>query len=215
MTMRILFTMLWAAFSCYAFAGAEDIRSRSRIVITNDAYVGVTSEVVPETEIKTTAPNTATSGLKNSDAYDPRTELRITPRNTTSLVQTQSTPVSTTVNEISQLSSKESLTTNWAANPLAVAKVDALLPEFSINAGERLKPTLTRWLSSIGYTLAWDAVSNTPGRIRDIVYPQAMTRQYNTIQELLLELLDGYSLKVFVSEQERKVVVRNEDNSTR
>jgi hypothetical protein len=150
-----------------------------------------------------------------TDAPSAPTDEQAAALATATLVETQSTAVPATVNEISPLASEAPLAINLAANPLGVAKVDALLPEFSINAGERLKPALARWLSTMNYTLAWEATSSTAGRMRDIVYAEAMTKKCDTIQELLLELLDGYSLKVFISDQERKVVVRNEDNSTR
>lgn len=124
-------------------------------------------------------------------------------------------PVAAVASKTFSAPAKELPSINLTAQPSALGEPVVPLPEFTINAGERIKPALTRWLSTIDYTLAWEATSSTPGRMRDIVYSEAMTKKCNTIQELLLELLDGYSLKVFVSEQERKVVVRNEDNSTR
>jgi hypothetical protein len=88
---------------------------------------------------------------------------------------------------------------------------DVIKPVLVIRAGERLMPTLKKWLADQNIELIWAANSSTAGRVRDVVFEDDFESSASDVNVALTEVLSSFALEAEISTSAsmRRVTVRN------
>lgn len=89
------------------------------------------------------------------------------------------------------------------------------LSNLSITAGERLKPTLKKWLADQNVDLVWAATSSSAGRVRDVVLEADFESTSFNVSEALTEILSPFDFEAEIAQNNgviKRVTVRNARN---
>lgn len=86
-----------------------------------------------------------------------------------------------------------------------------LTPSLAIRSGERLMPTLKKWLADQNVELVWAANAQTAGRVRDVVFEDDFESSSADISVALTEVLSpfGFEAEISTHASMRRVTVRN------
>jgi hypothetical protein len=85
----------------------------------------------------------------------------------------------------------------------------------AIQSGERLMPTLKKWLADQNVELVWAANASTAGRVRDVVFDDDFESSSADIAVALTEVLSpfGFEAEISANSSLRRVTVRNLRNN--
>ena len=85
------------------------------------------------------------------------------------------------------------------------------MPSLAIRSGERLMPTLKKWLADQNVELVWAANAQTAGRVRDVVFEDDFESSVADISVALTEVLSpfGFEAEISTNASMRRVTVRN------
>lgn len=85
------------------------------------------------------------------------------------------------------------------------------IPSLAIRSGERLMPTLKKWLIDQNVELVWAANAQTAGRVRDVVFEDDFESSAADISVALTEVLSpfGFEAEISTNASMRRVTVRN------